>query len=159
MKRRRRGQGTLESDSASVERELRRLVPAAVHRGLGERILDRAAEVRRAATLRPWMRLAAAACSVLIVAVLALDPVLARHEAARMASILDGRPAASPEAEDAAVLAEAVGGTGGAAEASRTARLGTMIAASSRQELGRRAIEGRRRLKGWLEHEISEDPE
>ena len=148
-----------ESDLAGVERGLRRLVPAAVPPGLGERTLERAAEAARGAMLRPWMRLAAAACSVLIVVVLALDPVLGRHEDARMAAILDGRPTGSSHAEDAAVLAEAVGGIGEAEEALRTARLETMIAASSRRELGRRAIAARDRLKGWLEHETTEDPE
>ena len=65
-----RGRDVFEAGAAGVERELRRLVPAAVPPGLRGRVVARAAEARRGALLAPWMRVAATVCSLLIVAAL-----------------------------------------------------------------------------------------
>lgn len=151
--------GGLEAGAAGVERELRRLPPAAIPSGLRDRVMNQAAEARRSAALRPWMRPAAVAAAALILALLALDPVLARREEARPTAALDGRTAAPSTEEDARTLAEVVGGPGGAAETARIARLETLAAAASRQEREQEMLDARRQLKGWLEHETSEDLE
>lgn len=151
--------GDLEAGAAAVEREIRRLAPAAIPPGLRDRVMNRAAEARRGAALRPWMRAAAVSAAALILALLALDPVLARREEARLAAALDGRTAAPSVEEDAGVLAEAMGGAGGAKETARIARLEILAAAASRQEREQEMLDARRQLKGWLEHETPEDLE
>jgi hypothetical protein len=52
-----------------------------------------------------------------------------------------------------------LGGEGAAKEASRLARLESLAAAAARRDRERQAIEAREWLKGWLEHETSEDLE
>ena len=58
-----------------IEAELGRLTPVPVPSGLRQRVMDRAREYRGKALLSPGMRIAAVACSVLIVALLAADPL------------------------------------------------------------------------------------
>jgi hypothetical protein len=101
------------------------------------------------------MRVAAAACSVLIAALLALDPLLSRHEEARLKAMLDGRFEAATASEPAAELAEV--GLGQGALARRWDGQGPAVAAArtSNEKDSLKALE---RLKGWLEHETSEDP-
>lgn len=145
------------SGSPEIERELRRLAAGPVPPGLRQRTLGRAAEARKKAALAPWMRLVAAGCSILIAAVLLADPLAGRHETARLAALLDGRTAPMAADDEASVVAEAVGGSEGAAEAARAVRLGNLAAAASRRERGRQVTEARKRLKGWLADESSED--
>ncbi|MEN6560755.1 MAG: hypothetical protein ABFD52_08285 [Acidobacteriota bacterium] len=147
------------SGSPEIERELRRLATGPVPPGLRQRVLKRAAEARRRTALAPWMRLVAAGCSILIAAVLLADPPARRHEAARLAALLDGRTAPMTADGEAGVVAEAVGGSEGAAEAARAVRLGNLAAAASRREQERQVIEARRGLKGWLTDEAAEDLE
>ena len=103
------------------------------------------------------MRIAAVACSVLIVALLAADPFLDRHEASRLASIVDVRVQPGPSGETPAVLAEVLGGTGAAAEAARMARREIIAAASARREQERQFTAAWKRLKGGSAHEFFED--
>lgn len=143
--------------ATGIEGELRRLVPAAVPPGLRGRVVARAAEARRGVLLAPWMRVAAAACAVLIVTVLLTGPLIGRHEEARLAALLDGRSAAAAPGEAAPELAEVVLGQG--AEAGRLARLRTLAAAAVRKNEQREFFDARRGLKGWLEGETSENPD
>lgn len=151
------GRDVSEAGAAAIERELRRFAPAAVPPGLRGRVVDRAAETRRGALLVPWMRVSAVTCSVLIVTVLVAEPLIGRHEEARLAALLDGRNAAAAPGEKAPELAEAVFGLG--AEADRLALLQTMATSAMRQNERRRFFEARKGLKGWLEDETSETPD
>ncbi len=103
------------------------------------------------------MRIAAVTCSVLIVMLLAADPFLNRHEASRLASLVDIRVQPGPFGETPAVMAEVLGGTGEAAETARMARWEIIAAASARREQERQFTEAWKWLKGWLAHEAFED--
>ena len=153
----RRGPDAFEAAAAGVERELGRLVPAAVTPGLRSRIVARASEARRAAMLRPWMRVAAAACSVLIAALLALDPLVSRLEEARLTALLDGRSAVASRPETAPELAEA--GLGAGTEAERWARLQALAAAAVREPGISDSLGALERLKGRWEYETAQDPD
>lgn len=147
---------TVEPGSPDIEGELGRLAPGSVPPGLRDRILDRAGEARKSAVLTPGLRALTVACTVMIVAILVIDPLVGRHEAARLAALLDGRASAAPaENTEASVLAEVVGGTG---EATRLARLEIFAAAAARRDLERQNTEARKWLKGWLVDETSENP-
>ena len=152
-----RRQGDPGSDPEDVERELRRLAPAAAPVGLRERVLDGAAAARRGAWLAPWMRVAAAACSISIAALLVLDPLMTHHEEARLSAVLDGRSLTSAPPETGAELAEAGLDAGTAAQ--QWVRIQNLAAAVARREVIREPLEARERLKGWLEYETSEDPD
>lgn len=151
-----RGRDVFENGAAGVERELRRLAPMAVPPGLRGRVIARAAEARRGALVAPWMRVFAVACSVLIAIVLVTDPLIGRHEEARLAALLDGRPSSRPTEEEVSELAEILAGQGNGAY--RIVRLRAMVPRSVRCENERDFIEARKRLKGWLEDETSESP-
>ena len=69
------GRKDVERDLMDIERDLERLKPVAVPAGSPARVLDRAAEARKSAALSPKMRVLAAACSIVIIAVLGLDPL------------------------------------------------------------------------------------
>jgi hypothetical protein len=141
---------------ADTEGELRRLVPSTVPSGMRRRVLDRALEARLNAALTPGMRALAVACAIVIVAVLAIEPLVGRHEAARMTALLDGRSSARTAGEEAYDLAEVLGVQVG--EADRMARLQIMAASASREDRVSDFIEARKRLKGWLNNETSENP-
>jgi hypothetical protein len=137
-----------------IGKSLGRLSPSPVPPGLRQRVMDRALAARKSAALTPGMRILAVVCSVTIVAVLVIDPLVGRHEAARLAALLDGRsafPAASPETE----LAEVLGGQD--IETERMVRLQLAAAAAARKEQEHHVTEAWRRLKGWLADETSED--
>lgn len=152
-----RGREDFEAGPAGVERELGRLVPAAIPPGLRPRVLSRAESARRSVMLSPVMRVAVAACSLLIAAVLLIDPLVGRHEAARLTALLDGRNAAAPAAESAPELAEALSGKAG--EARSLARLRAAAESAESASTFRNAIEAHKRLKGWSSDETSEDPD
>lgn len=141
---------------ADTEGELRRLVPSTVPPGMRRRVLDRALEARLNAALTPGMRALAVACAIVIVAVLAIEPLVGRQEAARMTALLDGRSSARTAGEEAYDLAEVLGVQG--SEADRMARLQIMAASASREDRVSDFIEARKRLKGWLKNETSENP-
>jgi len=143
-----------EASASGVERELRSVVPAEIPAGLRERVLDRAAATRQGAALTPWMRVAAIACTVLVVSLLALDPLLSRHEEARLAALLDGRSMSTAALDTAAELADAVIGT----EAVLWSRLQGLAAAASRKPPAGGNLVTLERLKGWWEYENPEDP-
>ena len=140
-----------------IEVELGKLAPVPVPQGLRQRVQDRARLFRGKALLSPGMRIAAVTCSVLIVVLLAADPLLDRHEATRLASLIDTRLQSGPSGETPAVLAEVLGGTGDAEEAARMVRREIIAAASARREQERQFTEARKWLKGWLAHEAFED--
>lgn len=142
-------------DLTDIERDLERLAPVAAPAGLRDRVMDRTAQARNCAALSPKMRILAAACSVVIVAVLMIDPLIGRHEAARAAALLDGQSSARVATEEAARLAEAPGGQG--IEIGGIVRLEVMAAAAAREDRGRIFFEARARLKGWLNNETSEN--
>jgi hypothetical protein len=143
--------------SPEIERHLGRLAPAQVPPGLRRRVIGRAGESRGKALLSPEMRIAAVACSILIVALLAVDPSLNRLESARLASFVGGQIQPGPAAGSSAVLAEVLGGAGEAAEAARMARWEIIAKPASRKERERQVTEARKWLKGWLANEALED--
>jgi hypothetical protein len=149
------GRKDVERDVMDIERDLERLKPVAAPADLRRRVLDRAAEVRKSPALSPRIRILAAACSIVIVAVLGLDPLIGRHEAARMAALFDGRQTSLPFGEVPSELAEVLTGRGRDAE--RLARVELAAAAAARKEQARQVREAWRRLKGWLDDETSED--
>jgi len=138
-----------------IERDLERLAPVAAPAGLRDRVMDRTVQARNSAALSPRMRILAAACSVVIIAVLMIDPLIGRHEAARIAALLDGQSSARVATEEAARLAEALGGQG--IEDGGIVRLEVMAAVAAREDRGRDFFEARARLKGWLDNETSEN--
>jgi hypothetical protein len=91
---------------------------------------------------------------MIILAVLGLDPLIGARESARLAALLDGRPAFSAPSQ-AAELAEALGGND--REVGRLVRLQLAAAAAARKERRHEVTEAWRRLKGWLEDENPED--
>jgi hypothetical protein len=140
---------------AGTEGELRRLVPKSAPPGLRQKVLSTALEARMNASLTPGMRAMAVACSIVIVAVLAIEPLVSRYEAARMTALLDGRSSARTAGEEAYDLAEVLGIQG--SEADRMARLQIMAASTRREGRVSDFIKARKGLKGWLENETSED--
>jgi hypothetical protein len=92
----------------------------------------------------------------MIVALLGLDPLIGKHETARLAAILDGRPAA-PATESAPELAEALSGK--ASEVGSLARLRAAVESAGSENTVRNAMEARKRLKGWFSDETSENPD
>jgi hypothetical protein len=151
-----RGDGERAPGAFDIERELGRLALAAAPPGLRARVLDRAAGARRGAAMPPWMRLAAAAGSVLIAALLAFDPLLSRYEESRLTALLDGRPATAAPAEMASELAEL--GIGPGTEAERRARAQDFLAALARKTTVRGSVLDLERLKGWWDYEDQENP-
>jgi len=139
-----------------IEKDLGRFSPIGAPAGLRQKVMDRALEARKSAMLSPRMRLAASACSLAIVLVLGLDPLIARQEAARMAALLDGRPGARQPGETLE-LALALGGNGG--EAERLSHLQSLAASAIREDALREFVEARIRLKGWLDNETLENPD
>jgi hypothetical protein len=119
--------------------------------------MDRAREYRGKALLSPGMRFVAVTCSALIVALLAAEPFLDRHEAARLASLVDVRVRPGPAGEPSAVLAEVLGGIGEAAEAAQMARREIIAAAAARRGQERQITAAWKRLKGGPAHEAFED--
>ncbi|GEM_PF-1221312 len=150
------GRGGFEAWAAGIESGLRRLAPAPVPAGLRERVLERAAATRRSAALAPWVRVAAGACAVLVAALLALDPLLSRHEERRLTALFDGRSAATPTFETAPELAEA--GLGRGTEAERWARIQDLAAEAARRSIEIETVKALERLKGWWEYETPESP-
>jgi hypothetical protein len=139
---------------ADTEGELRRLVPSPVLPGLRRRVLDRALEARENTALTQPMRTVAVVCLILIVAVLGIDPLIKRHESARMAALLDGRSPRRAVAEEASELADMVGGQVG--EFQTIMRLQIVASSGNREADFRDGLEARKRLKGWLENEGQE---
>ncbi len=149
--------GGFGAGAAAIERELRRFVPGPVPAGLRERALARAAGARRGAALAPWLRVAAASCAVFIAALLALDPILSRHEEARLAALLDGRAISANALESAPELAEA--GIGLGTEAARWSRLQGLAAAAALKAPERVSLEALERLKERWDYETPQDPD
>ncbi len=149
------GRKDVERDVMDIERDLERLEPVAAPAGLRRRVLDRAAEARKRAALSPKMRVLAAACSIIIIAVLGLDPLIRKQETARLAVLLDGRQTSLPSGEAPSELAEILTGRGKDAE--RLARVELAAAAAARKEQARQVRQAWRRLKGWLDDETFED--
>lgn len=152
-----RGREDFEAGAAGAERDLGRLVPAAVPPGVRQRVLSRAEFARRSVILSPAMRAAATACSLLIAAVLLIDPFVVRHEAASLTALLDDRDSAAPATESVQELAEALSGRAG--ELASLARLRAAVESAGSEIKIRRAIEARKRLKGWFVDETSENPD
>ena len=138
-----------------IEYALGRLLPKPVPPGLRERVIGSAFQTRKNSVLTPQLRIVAVTCSILLVAVLLLEPLSSRWEAARLAALLDGRPASPATGEEAAEFAEVLGLRG--READRMAKLQAMTAPALRKERMGDFIEAQKRLKGWLENETSED--
>ena len=149
------GRKDVGSDVMDVEKDLERLAPVAAPPGLRERVMDRAVQSRKGAALTPRLWILAAACSIVIVALLAIDPLMARHEDARLAAVIDGRQTSRPTGKEAADVAEILDGYG--TEGTRMARLRSITAAALRKEQGRHFAEARMRLKEWLDNETYED--
>lgn len=152
------GGGSAQGPGVSgIERELGRLVPASIPPGIRQRVLSRAEIARRSVLLSPAMRVAATACSLLIAAALLIDPLVGRHEAARLTALLDGRNAAAQAVGFVPELVEALSGKAG--EARSLARLRAAAGSARSEHMVRSAIEAHKRLKGWFNDETPEDPD
>ena len=138
-----------------MERELARLVSKPMPSGLRGRVLASAREARERAVPAPRLRVVAVACSILLAAVLGADRLVGRHEASRLAALLDGRPTAGAVREGTLDLEELLGGLG--SEADMIARLQAMAASAVRKDAGRRFGEARKMLEGWLKNETFEN--
>ena len=111
--------------SPDIEGDLGRLTPAPVPPGLRGRVMERAAQTRRnTRLLTPRLRIAAVACSVLIVVVLGGEPLLGKLEAmqiAALASIVGPGSPGSGDDDDGSIRAGGLdgyrrGGGGGLAD-------------------------------------------
>ena len=138
-----------------IERDLERLRAKPMPSGLRERVLDSALKARERTVLTPRLRAAAVACSILIVAILGAERLLGRREASRLTALLDGRPTAGTAREGAFDLGELLGGQG--SEAEMMARLQAMASSVVGRDGGRRFVEARKRLEGWLKNETFEN--
>jgi hypothetical protein len=145
----------IEHDPDDIERSLGQLVPKPAPPGLRERVLDSAIEVRKNAAMTPRMRTVAVVCSILIVAVLGVDPLISRHEAARMAALLDGPGVSAPIEEEVRLLWAEVGGDLG--DLDKFCKEGILLSRLGSRGGSREAfLEARDWLKGMIDHE---DPE
>jgi hypothetical protein len=142
-------------ESPDIERELGRLAADPTPPGLRQRVLDAARGARKDAALTPRLRTLAAVCGLVIAAVLAIDPLVVRHETARLAALFDGPSSARTAVNEAAELAELLDGHEG--KTRWISRLQVMAASAVRSERKDNFIEARARLKGWIEHETSEN--
>lgn len=133
------------SGTSDIERELNRLDAAPVPPGLRGRVLGRARESRANAALTPGMRILALACSALIVAVLAVDPLVGRREAARLERLRGVPRVSEPKGPESDPLFWAELGVG-ARDMDRALGRGIVKPGSKANE----------RLKGTIDHE---DPE
>jgi len=140
---------------ADTEGELRRLVPSTVPLGMRRRVLDSALNARLNAVLTPGMRALAVACTIVIVAALAIEPLVGRHEAARMTALLDGRGVSNQAGEEARLLWAEVGGDLADPDKFRMAVI-VFSRLGSRHESRPAFFEARDRWKGMIDHE---DPE
>ncbi len=142
-------------EDGDLERDLDRLVPKPVPPGLRERVLGAALEARGGAALAPRLRLAAAACVILILVALGVGSLAGNREAIRLAALLDGRPSTSEERMEAGALAEMAGLA--SADAERMVRRLALSSSAEREKRRSRFDEGLRGPKGWSAYETSED--
>ena len=133
------------SGPSDIERELNQLDAAPVLPGLRGRVLGRARESRANAALTPGMRILALACSALIVAVLAVDPLVGRREAARLEGLRGGPGVTEPKGPESDPVFWAELGVG-ARDMDRALGRGIVKPGSKAKD----------RLKGTIDHE---DPE
>jgi len=152
---RRDGRDEIGPDPTHIERGLARLASAPVPSGLQGRVIDRALEARRGAALTPRLRTLAAVCGLVTAAVLVIDTLAVRRETVRLAALLDGLSPVRTAASENLELVELLGGH--EREAGRISRLQAMAASAARNEQKGDLIEARARLKGWIEHETSEN--
>lgn len=146
---------TIGGGPPDVERELGRLAAAPVPTGLRQRVLARAEHARRGAALTPGLATLAVICSIMIVALLILDPIVGGREMAGLAAVLDGRSLA-PAAEGLAPeLAELLAGDEGGAV--RLARLHALATSVARADRPTHILRVRERLKGLRSNEDLED--
>jgi hypothetical protein len=151
------GREGVERGAPEVERQLGRLAAAPVPEGMRQRVLARAEQARRDAALTPGLRRLAVASSIVLLAVVAVGPLIGRREAARLSALLDGRsrgPAAEALAPE---LAEVLAGDENTAE--RLAKLQVLAASAARAVRPIPIFEVRERLKGWLNDEDPEGPD
>jgi hypothetical protein len=144
----------IEHDPDDIEESLGRLVPKPAPSGLRQRVLASALESRKNVAMTPRMRLVASVCLMLLIAILGVEPLIMRHESARMAALLDGRSPTQTVAEEASELADMMGGQVGEVQA--LMRLQIMASSGIREAEFRDGLEARKRLKGWLENEGQE---
>ena len=144
----------IEHDPDDIEESLGRLVPKPAPSGLRQRVLASALESRKNVAMTPRMRLVASVCLMLLIAILGVEPLIMRHESARMAALLDGRSPTQTVAEEASELADMMGGQVGEVQA--LMRLQIMASSGIREAEFRDGLEARKRMKGWLENEGQE---
>ncbi len=146
-----------EREQAEMEKLLGRLVPDPALPGLRERVLGAAVGARRSAALTPGLRRLAVACSIVIIAVAVAGPLVGKHEAERLAAVLDGRSRASRAESPEPEFAELLGGD--ERGANRLAVLQAFAASAARADRPTKLVEAFERLKGWLNDETLEDPD
>jgi hypothetical protein len=142
-------------EAADVERELARLTGATVPPGMRQRVLDRATGARRDTALTPGMRGMAVVCSALIAAVLVIDPLIVKHETARLAALLGVPEITEPTARESDSFWAELGVDPG--DIDRTLLKG--IVASGAKGRGfnlKDHLHARDRLKGMIDYENAE---
>jgi hypothetical protein len=139
-----------------MEKLLGRLVPDPAPPGLRERVLGAAVGARRSAALAPWMRMSAAACSVVIVAVLGIDPLVGRRETVRLAAFLGVPGTTEPMARESDSLWAELGVDTG--DIDRILLRGIVVSgAKGRESYLKDHLHARDRLKGMIDYENAED--
>jgi hypothetical protein len=151
------GRDGFEAGAAGIERELGRLATVPVPPGLRERVLAVAGEARRGAVLSPGLRRLAVACSLVIAGVAVAGPFAGRHEALRLAAVLDGEPAVAAAESPAPELAEVLAGDEKGMK--KLSALRALAASAARARRPRPLTEARDRLKGWMNDETLESPD
>jgi hypothetical protein len=146
----------IDLSTPGIERSLKRLAPLSAPPGLGERVIGAALEARKNAALTPRQRMMAVACMVLLVAVGFADAVFSRSQAKQLMSLRDGRGAAAkPEGDLRPLLGDILGGIGRSEQTGLEKRILARMDIREEPSTDRREI--RARLKGWIEHEDSEN--
>jgi hypothetical protein len=138
-----------------IEKSLGRLVPRGIPPDLGRRIIGHARDARKNAVMTPRMRIVAVVCTVLIGAVLGTDPLLGRHESARIAALLGSPGVSNPAGEEIRLLWAELGADLG--DFDKLRREGIVLSRmGSRNDPPWAYFEAQDRLKGMIDHE---DPE
>lgn len=146
--------GGAERDGAGVERLLGELVPVDAPAALRERVLRSAREEHKRTALRPGMRMAAATATLIILACLAIDPLMGRREADRFEALLGGPTSPAP-AETATELTEILAADAG--ELDRQIWFRALVRKTALENLERESTGARGGLKGRLEYEKQKD--
>lgn len=142
-------------EAADVERELARLTGATVPPGMRQRVMDRATGARGDTALTPGMRGMAVVCSALIAAVLVIDPLIGKHETARLAALLGVPVITEPASQESDSFWAELGVDKG--DIDRILLRGIVVSGAKGREFNLKDhLHARDRLKGMIYYENTE---